>query len=53
MTGKPTAEGYQDFVTYGENATLSNIGMTGLGTRIERPWGSAAVQILERSAYYV
>ncbi|KAE9368269.1 prolyl oligopeptidase-like protein, partial [Stipitochalara longipes BDJ] len=37
MRGKPTAEGFPDFVLYDENETVTNIDTSGLGMQIKDP----------------
>lgn len=37
MTGKPTAEGFLDFELYGQNETVTDIDISGLGTHIKDP----------------
>ncbi|KAE9379793.1 alpha/beta-hydrolase [Stipitochalara longipes BDJ] len=52
MTGNPTAVGYQDFVTYGQNVTLTNIGLTGLGTRMKDPGAVPQCKFWQDAPFY-
>jgi len=52
MTGKPTSPGYQDFVMYGQNDTLTNIGLTGLGTPMKDPGAVAQCKFWDEAPYY-
>lgn len=53
MTGTPTAEGYQEFTLYGQNATLTNIGLTGLGSRMRDPGAVPQCKFWQEASYYM
>lgn len=53
MNGKPTSEGYQDFVIYGQNDTLTNIGLSGLGTRMKDPGAVPQCKFWVEAPYYM
>jgi hypothetical protein len=52
MTGKPTSPGYQDFVMYGQNATLTNIGLIGFVTRMKDPRAVAQHKFWQEAPFY-
>jgi carboxylesterase type B len=52
MTGEPTMDGYQDFVMYGKNATLSNIGLTGIGNWMKDPGAVLNCKFWDEALYY-
>jgi carboxylesterase type B len=53
MTGTPTAEGYQEFILYGQNATLTNIGLKGLGSRMRDPGAVPQCKFWQEASYYM
>jgi hypothetical protein len=53
MNGNPSAQGFQDFAMYGENDTLTNIGLTGLGTRIRDPGAVPQCKFWQDATYYM
>ena len=52
ITGKPTAQGSQDFTIYGQQDTVTNIGVTGLGTQIKDPGAVPACQFWQEAPFY-
>ncbi len=52
MTGRPTAEGYQDFALYGQQDTVTNIGTTGLGTQLKDPGAVPQCKFWQEAPYY-
>jgi carboxylesterase type B len=53
INGNPSAQGYQDFAMYGENDTLTNIDLTGLGTRIRDPGAVPQCKFWQDAPYYM
>lgn len=53
MTGKPAAQGYRDFVNYGKNDTVTNIGLTGLGTQMRDPGAVPQCKFWNEAPYFV
>jgi carboxylesterase type B len=53
MNGKPTAEGYQTFTFYVQNDTLTNIGLTGLGSRMRDPGAVPQCKFWQEAPYYM
>jgi hypothetical protein len=52
ITGNPTAQGFQDFTIYGQQDTVTNIGLTGLGTQIKDPGAVPACQFWQEAPFY-
>jgi carboxylesterase type B len=53
MNGKPTSQGYEAFVTYGSNDTITNIAASGLGTQSKDPGASSQCAFWNQASYYV
>jgi hypothetical protein len=52
ITGKPTAQGSQDFTIYGQQDTVTNIGLTALGAQIKDPGAVSACQFWQDAQFY-
>jgi carboxylesterase type B len=52
VTGKPTALGSQDFTIYGQQDTVTNIGLTALGAQIKDPGAVPACQFWQEAPFY-
>jgi carboxylesterase type B len=53
ITGKPTAQGYRDFAIYGQNDTVTNIALTGLGTQLRDPGAVPQCEFWNKAPYYM